>query len=208
MRAWDGNGAVRLHAAAKYGESMAMLLERCVPGTTLSSRPEEEQDVVIVGLLRELWIDPAPGHPFRPLQLMCDEWADEFEQKTARGRVSLDPVLARQGIELFRALPGTAEREQLLCTDLHAGNVLATERKPWLAIDPKPYLGDPTYDVLQHLLNCERRLRTDPEGLVRRVAGLAMLDADRLRLWLFARCIQESPDHPELGEVARRVAPV
>jgi streptomycin 6-kinase len=208
LRAWDGNGAVRLHAAAEYHETLALLLERCVPGTTLSSRPEEEQDGVVVGLLHRLWMEPAPGHPFRPLQLMCDEWADEFAQQTALGRVSLDPVLAGEGIELFRALPASAERDVLLCTDLHAGNVLAAEREPWLIIDPKPYLGDPTYDVLQHLLNCEERLRTDPQGLVRRVASLARLDPDRLLLWLFARCVQESPDQPTLGEVARRIAPL
>lgn len=208
LRAWDGNGAVRLHAAAEYDQTLALLLERCVPGTTLSSRPEEEQDAVIVGLLRRLWVEPVLGHPFRPLQLMCDEWADEFEQKTALGRMTLDPVLAREGIELFRALPSTAERSVLLCTDLHAGNVLAAEREPWLIIDPKPYLGDPTYDVLQHLLNCEQRLRTDPHGLVRRVASVARLDPDRLLLWLFARCVQESPDQPTLGEVAHRIAPL
>ena len=46
----------------------------------------------------------------------------------------------------------------LLCTDLHAGNVLAAEREPWLVIDPKPDVGDPTYDVLQHLHNCYVRL--------------------------------------------------
>ena len=95
----------------------------------------------------------------------------------------------------------------LLCTDLHADNVLAAEREPWLVIDPKPYVGDPTYDPLQHLLNCENRLLADPRGLARRMADLLDLDGERLLLWLFARCVQESPDWPVLGEVARRVAP-
>ena len=40
------------------------------------------------------------------------------------------------------------------------------QRRPWLLIDPKPYVGDPHYDVLQHLLNCDRLL-DDPIGLVR-----------------------------------------
>jgi streptomycin 6-kinase len=108
---------------------------------------------------------------------------------------------------LFRALPATAERNVLLCTDLHAENVLAAQREPWLVIDPKPYVGDPTYDPLQHLLNCPQRLREDPRGLVRRMAELLGLDRERLLLWLFARCVQESADWPSLGEVARRVAP-
>ena len=39
------------------------------------------------------------------------------------------------------------------------------------------------------------------------MADLLGLDADRLRLWLFARCVQESVDWPGLAEVARRIAP-
>ena len=67
-------------------------------------------------------------------------------------------------------MPLNAEYEVLLCTDLHAGNILAAEREPWLLIDPKPYVGDPTYDALQHLLNCDVRLHTDPDRLLARMA--------------------------------------
>jgi streptomycin 6-kinase len=90
---------------------------------------------------------------------------------------------------------------------LHAENVLAAEREPWLVIDPKPYVGDPTYDALQHLLNCDERLQSDPQGLANRMADLLGLDPDRLVLWLFARCIIESPHSPWLAAVARRIAP-
>ena len=110
------------------------------------------------------------------LSRMCDAWADEFEQKTAAGQSRLDAGLAREGIALFRALPATGDRDLLLCTDLHAENVLAAEREPWLVIDPKPYVGDPTYDVLQHLLNCDDRLRVDPRNLAWRMADLLGLD--------------------------------
>jgi len=207
LREWDGDGAVRLHASATFDDTVALLLERCVPGTTLASRPEPEQDVVIAELLRRLWREPAPGHRFRSLKLMCDAWADECEQKIVAGRSGVDAGLARQGLELFRLLPTTAERNVMLCTDLHAANVLASEREPWLVIDPKPHIGDPTYDVLQHLLNCDERLQADPHGLAVRMAGLLGLDQDRVLLWLFARCVQESPDWPALGAVARRIAP-
>lgn len=207
LRAWDGDGAVRLHASEEIGGATMLLLERCVPGTPLTSRPEDEQDVVISALLCELWREPPPGHPFRPLQDMCEMWAKEFERRTARGGPIADPGLVREGISLFRTLPLTAKRTALLFTDLHAGNVLAAERRPWLAIDPKPYVGDPTYDPLQHLLNCEERLQSAPVDLVMRMADLLGLDAERLRLWLFARCVQESADWPSLLDVARRIAP-
>lgn len=85
--------------------------------------------------------------------------------------------------------------------------MLAAEREPWLVIDPKPYVGDLTYDVLQHMLNCDKRLRADPGDFVARMADLASLDAGRLRLWLFTRCVQESPEWPALGEIAVLIAP-
>jgi len=203
LRVWGGDGSVLLYETAEVDErSAAMLLERCRPGSTLEVLAEPEQDVVIAGLLRRLWRDPGPDHPFGSLQSMCEQWANQFEMKDH----AMDPALAREGLSLFRELPGSAEREVLLWTDPHVGNVLSAERELWLMIDPKPYVGDPTYDALQHLLNSER-LMADPLGLVGRMAGLLELDAERLRLWLFARCVIESPDWPNLGQVARLVAP-
>lgn len=209
LRAWDGHGAVRLHAACEVSaETTALLLERCRPGTTLLALPEPEQDRVVADLLRRLWIEATAGHRFRSLQAMCDLWADEFERKReVTGSAGLDLGLVREAMTLFRELPAGAEREALLCTDLHAGNVLAAEREPWLVIDAKPYVGDPTYDALQHMLNCDARLHADPRGLVRRMAELLGLDAERLALWLFARCVQESPEWPQLASVARTLAP-
>jgi streptomycin 6-kinase len=207
LRAWNGRGAVLVHAAQEFDDTVALLLERCLPGDSLASRPEPEQDEVVASLLLRLWQAPPPGHPFRALEQMCEEWADTFERKAAARPASLDPGLAREGIALFRTLPAEAERHVLLCTDLHAQNVLAAEREPWLVIDPKPHVGDPTYDVLQHLLNCEERLHADPDALARRLADLLELDAERLLLWLFARCVQESMDWPALADIARRIAP-
>jgi len=208
LRVWNGRGAVRLHAAEEVdAETIALLLERCQPGTALTARPEPEQDRVIAGLLRRLWREPPAGHRFRTLQSMCELSADEFDEQAGDGRSRLDPGLAREGIALFRQLPANAERHVLLCTDLYADNVLAAEREPWLVIDPKPYVGDPTYDAIQHMLNCDARLRVDPHALVRRMADLLGLDPERLGLWLFARCVQESPEWPALAGVAEQMAP-
>jgi streptomycin 6-kinase len=155
-------------------------------------------------LLRRLWIQPGPGHPFASLAQMCQRWAEQSERQQQN---TPDPGLARAGLALFRELPATADRQVLLATDLHAGNVLAAAREPWLVIDPKPHVGDPAYDPLQHMLNCDDRLRSDPRGLARRMAGLLDLDPDRVLLWLFARCVQESAGCPALADVARQIAP-
>lgn len=206
---WSGDGTALLHASHQVGHTIALLLERCEPGTTLrAAATEPEQDEVVAGILRRLWIEPTDPHPFRPLTLMCEQWALEFETLYGRpGRDTVDPGLARAAMTLFRELPTTASRNVLLCTDLHAQNILAAQREPWLAIDPKPYLGDPAYDPLQHMLNCADRLAADPMGLIRRMAALLDLDVERLTLWTFARCVQESHWAPELGEIARQLAP-
>ena len=155
-----GRGAVEVHRFEHLapvrsrgdtaGDTTMMLLERCRPGTELRSRPEAEQHVVITDLLRSVWaVDLPSDHPFRPLSVMADDWVKCAEVRLAAEPGRLDPGLAREGLALFRELSRTAPTEVLLTTDLHAGNVLAGERCPWLVIDPKPYVGDPHYDVLQ-----------------------------------------------------------
>jgi streptomycin 6-kinase len=139
---------------------------------------------------------------------LCDYWADCFEQKLAEGRGGrIDPGMAREGVALFRSMPSTASDERLLCTDLHAENVLASQREPWLVIDPKPFFGDPTYDALQHHLNCRDRLVADPRALAARMAGLLGLDLQRLLVWLFAYCAVQSVDFPWMLGVAEQIRP-
>lgn len=205
---WDGNGAVRLHAAHETADSCTLLLERCVPGTSLrDALPEPAQDVVVAGLLRRLWAGPPPGQPFRPLQQMCDDWAGEFEQRAAKGLHSLDPGLQRAGLAMWRALPSEVSDDVLLATDLHADNVLAARREPWLVIDPKPYVGDRHYDPLQHMFSCEERLLADPTGFPHRIADLLDLDAERLMRWIFARSVVEHEWWPGAAALAARLAP-
>jgi streptomycin 6-kinase len=211
LRCWDGNGVVRLVAARATESEYVLLLERCSPGTPLGQvLPEPEQDVVVAGLLRRLWAQSHAAYAFRPLAQMCAAWAERFEADYS-GLVDpeerLDPGVARAGIAMFRELAATADRQVLLCTDLHAENILASQREPWLVIDPKPYAGDPAYDVLQHMLNCEDRLAADPAALADRMAGLCGLDRHRVRLWLFARAVQESIGSPLMRQVAARLAP-
>jgi streptomycin 6-kinase len=208
---WDGAGAIRCFRTRTFGSSTALLMERCVPGTPLRAAvAERDQDAVIAGLLRRMWAHPLPAaHPFASLAEMCGAWADSFEAGFDADPCGLDPGVARAGIELLRELPAgaAAEDEVLLCTDLHAGNVLSAEREPWLVIDPKPFVGDRAFDAVQHMLNCDARLASDPVQLARRMAGLLEVHPERVRLWLFARCAQEALGDHSMRGIARRLAP-
>jgi streptomycin 6-kinase len=206
LRLWAPHGAVGVLAEHETEDTQAFLLERCRPGTSLKDAlPEQAQDEVLCGLLRRLWIEPPPGHPFRPLQQMCDDWADAFERRSRPD--DLDPGIAREGIATWRRLAREPSRDVLLATDLHAMNVLAAEREPWLVIDVKPYVGDRHYDPLQHMFNCESRLVADPHGFAQRMADLLELDAERLLLWVFARTVVEHEWWPDLRDLAARLAP-
>jgi streptomycin 6-kinase len=193
LAAVGGQGAVEVYEFEHLSDdSTALLLERCRPGTELRGRPEAEQHVVITDLLRSVWAVALPSdHPFRPLSVMADQWTTAAEARLAADPSRLDAGLAHEGLALFHDLARPGPNDVLLFTDLHAGNVLSGQRRPWLLIDPKPYVGDPHYDVQQHILNCNESLQADPIGLLTEVADLAGLDAERVRQWLFARCVED-----------------
>jgi streptomycin 6-kinase len=202
LRFWDGLPTVRL-LEAEDGLN-AMLLERCEPGTPLRTLPETDQDTVIAGLLRRLWRVPRAPHPFRPLSTMIGQWMEETNAASSRWS---DAGLVRAGLDAFEMLIRAPGGDVLLATDLHAGNVLRATRERWLAIDPKPFVGDPAYDATQHLLNCRERLRRDPPGTIRRFADLLGVDADRVRAWLFARLAAEPGNSSEESmQIARTLA--
>lgn len=200
LRFWNGDPTVHLLDADEAAN--AMLLERCKPGTALRLLPEAEQDTVIAPLLRRLW--RLPTDSFRHLSVMLAHWSEETLAQRAHWP---DTGLVEEGLRLFRELSAPSSEDMLLATDLHAGNVLRAERERWLVIDPKPFVGDPAYDATQHLFNCENRLRADADGTIRRFAELLELDAERVRLWLFARAAAEPRE--DWGnwqlEVARRI---
>jgi streptomycin 6-kinase len=186
LRFWDGDPTVRLLQA---DEALgAMLLERCEPGTSLRALPEPEQDLVIAGLLRRLWRSPSPPHLFRSLSVLTEYWSEETLADAERWP---DTAIVREGLHLFKELPRSAPTQVVLATDLHAGNVLRSQREQWLVIDPKPFVGDPAYDATQHLFNCDSRMRSDPTATMHRMADLLEVDYERVRLWTFARAAAE-----------------
>ena len=208
LRYWSGRSIVRLLEADD--NSGAMLLERCLPGTTLCSEPEPAQDVIIAGVLRGVWesaTDATGMDGFRPLSEMIDFWCDET---LTQELLWPDAGLVNEGLRVMKELARPAPTDELLVTDLHAGNVLRSQREPWLAIDPKPFVGDRSYDPVQHVINCEMRLHSDPAGLVERIADLTGVDLERLRLWTFARAAanpREDWTNSRWFDIARALAP-
>ena len=185
---WGGDGAVRLleHDA----DRRALLVERCRPGTQLWAVADEvEANRIAAGGLRRLW-KPAPrDHPYR---LLADE--------TARWQEEIPPSWQRVGRPCPRALIdefvahclelAPSQRGLVVChQDLHGGNVLAATREPWLAIDPKPLVGEREFDAASLLRDRRGELLADPHPERRLRARLDQLsseldlDRERIRGW-------------------------
>jgi streptomycin 6-kinase len=174
---WDGRGAARLVAHDPLRR--ALLLERCEPGTTLWELDEDEANAVAADVLRRLW-RPAPArHSFRILGLEAARWALQLPLRWERlgrpcERELLDEALA------FLGTVGTAERGApvVLHQDFHGGNVLRAGREPWLAIDPKPLVGEREFDLASLLRDRRAELARDPGAGARVRRRLDRLTAD------------------------------
>jgi streptomycin 6-kinase len=191
---WDGDGAVRLlrHDRARR----ALLLERAAPGTDLAELPEDEAIAVAVSVGRRLW-RPA-GAPFRWIGDRVPRWLSNAERDGSQGS-ELVP-LAR---ELYAGLePGG---ETLLHGDFHHHNVLASDRGH-LAIDPKPMLGEPEFDVATFLWNpLPYRMRRNVTE--RRLAAFAAagLREERMRAWAVIRAAYLGADDDECAVLSALV---
>lgn len=165
-----------------------MLLEKCVPGTSLHSMDLPVQDEIICELLKEIWVTKVSEGPILPLGEMVSLWNEETYQDLSHFP---DPYLAEQGCQLKTHLIDTTIDRVLLATDLHAGNVLQANRRPWLVIDIKPFIGDPAYDLTQHIFNSMERFRENPTKRIEKLADQAKVSRIRLKDWVFARLASE-----------------
>lgn len=191
LHAWAGEAAVRLHAASDDG--FALLLERCLPGETLWALPVEAGNTVACAVGKRLWRPVPAGAPFVRLSDVVARWRGQIPAAApgqGYSRRMIDAAL-QLCAELVRGSPPPL----LLHGDLHPGNILSSRREPWLAIDPKPVVGDPAYDWAQLLCNrCEAALAlADPcRELVRQVhqiSDLCAQDPERVAAWAFVKAL-------------------
>lgn len=173
LRYFDGHGIVRLLDADP--DQGVMLLERLVPGTPLSDVDDDEEVTrVAAEVMRSLW-KPAPAeHPFATVV----QWANGLKKLHAcfdGGYGPFPPGLVDRAEGLFAELVGSDKAPMLIHGDMHPGNILRSERAPWLAIDPKGVVGERVYDVGTFVCSLiQKQLRLPFKGaLTRRVNQLA-----------------------------------
>lgn len=184
---WDGDGAVRMLA---YDEDRrALLLERCLPGTTLRAlEDEDEANRIAARLLRGLWRPPLPDHRFRLLAEETRRWALELPRDWEELGRPFEQELLDEAVAACRDLGASQGELVVLHQDFHGGNVLRSQREPWLVIDPKPLVGEREFDAASLLRDRRWTLREpDAAQRIRRrldlLASELTVDRARMRLW-------------------------
>ena len=180
LHLWNGNGAVRL--LAYNVEEHALLMERCEPGDYLSTVSEEEALEVFADMLPRLWVPAAP--PFRTLAEECTEWRKRLPTDWELASRPFERALLDTALEAIDDLLNTPGERVLLHQDLHADNVLRARREPWLAIDPKPLVGDRELSLAPIIRGYEfGHSRAHVLHRLESLSAMLRLDRERCRLW-------------------------
>ncbi|MFE3446997.1 aminoglycoside phosphotransferase family protein [Nocardia sp. NPDC059180] len=214
--AWGGRGAVRLFE--RDDERFAMLLERTGSGTLATI---EDFDVAVAALghvSRRLAVTAPAGLP--RLADITAEWIDEITYAAAEFDNPLPPHVLEAALATLREL-GPSQPGTLVHGDLHDSNVLIGEREPWLAIDPKGYVGDPAYDTFTVIRSLRfAHLLFSPDAAAEVLRGLdlfcdaAGIDRDRGRRWAQVRAVKSTlwgrrnGDEPWLIDVTDQLAEI
>lgn len=181
---WAGAGAVRL--VERDDARRALLLERCRPGTPLRDSPADEARV-LAELLPRLWGAVEPGQPFGLLAEEAARWLEQVPRAWELGGRPFERELVEVALATFESVDRSASA--LVNQDLHGGNVLRAGREPWLAIDPKPLVGEREANAVGPLRNAAF---DGGRSAVRRVLDAFAahgLDRERARAWGVAHAL-------------------
>ncbi len=170
------------------GEPFAYLIERCEPGTPLSAENPTLALETLISLLPRLWIPAPPTIPS-----LADEvkrWLQSVPRRWEQAGRPVERRLIDIAMKTMRHLASSQGGQVLVHQDLHADNVLRAQREPWLAIDPKPLIGEREFAVAPIVRGGE--LGHSRQAVLRRldrVSSALTLDPERVRGWTIAQTV-------------------
>jgi streptomycin 6-kinase len=205
LSVWAGDGAVRLLDSAP--EDYVVLLEGLDAGRDLTSVPLDEALSRTGDLLARLGVKT--DLPFVGVDERAREWSAELAAARGHPPSRVPICVLDHAAAVLDDLVDIAA-PVLLHTDLHYENVLAGDREPWLAIDPKPLVGDAAFEVAPLLRNrWDEAISSGDFGTHLRwradvVAEHAGFDRGRVAGWVVVRQAVEALDAVVDGDTAGR----
>ncbi len=187
LAAWNGQGAVKLldHNATEG----ALLLERLNQHHSLNDLPIEEAIPLSATLLARLAI-PNPNTAIPSQQAMVADIINSLHTRWQQYGQSIPPKVIHATHDLAQQYAPTSGN-CLVNYDLHYLNVLAGQREPWLAVDPKVVIADPEFGFAQ-LLFCRLEDIEANGGLDHHFNSIikhAQLNEELAWAWTIVRCV-------------------
>lgn len=180
---WDGKAAAKILKA----DSKAILLERVENEDNISlinlvkQGQDKEATRIICQTANKL--HSSQGKELPPLTSLKDWFASLLNETNFS-----DETLKKCAIVANRLLSNQTE----LCVlhgDLHHENILYSDVKGWLAIDPKALYGDRAFDFANILYNPNEQVALNKKRLVAQIKVIgreANIDFDRMLNWVIA----------------------
>lgn len=180
LKIYDGIGCARI--IREDAEIGAMLLEHLQPGTMLT----EIEEGMAIKHFAKVWtalrrpVKESASHP------SIGYWMKALDRYLA-GESSKEDLISKDFIRLaqtcFIDITNSSKGSELLHGDLHHQNILYSDTRGWLAIDPKGVIGDPYFDIISFLINQLFHKPNTKQLLEKRVTSLCIeMQLDRTRL--------------------------
>jgi streptomycin 6-kinase len=156
LRVHRGLGAVELIAEDR--DARAILIERAVPGDSLVDRFAAEPIASVRAAIDVLASIVLPPPDDMADVDTLDNWFNNFRRYRETDFLS---DRAEKAFEIYERLSKQPGRTFYLHGDFHLGNIVTSDRAPFLAIDPKGIVGHIGYDIAVFLINLHRWRRDD-----------------------------------------------
>ena len=189
------------HAVAEViaDDDNMIIMQRALPGTTLKDYfPDNDIDAskIVCVIIKEIHKASIPkNHNFYDLRELfntLDQKLDIPDQILAKAKHLRDKLLS------------TTTKEVLLHGDLHHDNILKNGDRPvdrslgaggWLVIDPKGFIGDPSFEPAAYLCNPIPELlqENQPHEIIEKRINICSaelgIDSKRIADWLYVKSV-------------------
>ncbi|MEK6752095.1 MAG: aminoglycoside phosphotransferase family protein [Chloroflexota bacterium] len=200
LKLFNGNGACQLLESDE--ERGVFLLERLNPGTMLAElEDDDERTHIAADVILRLWKTLDSGTRAARVQnfIQLSDWFDELKniRPHFEGGTGLFPKEIFERVESFLPELFADKDVRLIHGDFHHFNILKSEERGWLAIDPKGVIGPVGYEIGPLMINPWRSLS---DRVNFQIKTERRIDIFRERLgWERGKIIQWSTAHAVLS---------